>query len=174
MVRNALIGVLASWATLIAWGETSPTPPPGPFQPTSQGSKNQPPQVKTNTDSESLGSVKKMLETLTPEQKQRLEDNMKAWKQLTPEQRQSLREKDGLVRKKFLEEAIEASASLPEERREAFQKQYVEERRKLEASLRHDLEARRKHGIEEILRKLNVPSPPPPPASADPSLPASR
>jgi DNA-directed RNA polymerase specialized sigma24 family protein len=115
-----------------------------------------------------------MLETLTPEQKQRLEDNMKAWKQLTPEQRQSLREKDGLVRKKFLEEAIEASASLPEERREAFQKQYVEERRKLEASLRQDLEARRKHGIEEILRKLNVPSPPPTPASADPSLPASR
>ena len=99
-----------------------------------------------------------LVRSLTPEQKARLIESIKAWQELTPEVKQALRAREKTLKKTVAEEIESALAdtSLTPEQREQFEKRFKEERRKLDASLRVELETRRKNGIQEITDKLKA------------------
>ena len=106
------------------------------------------------------------IRALPREKKKQLLENLKAWQMLSDEQKQALRDRDVQLRTRASEEAAAAiaDANLSPEQADLFQKRYVEERRKVEASLKHELELRRKSEIEGITRRLRqeIQSPEPP------------
>lgn len=96
------------------------------------------------------------IRTLPADKKKQLLENLKAWQTLSDEQKQVLRDRDVQLRKRASEEAAAAiaDANLSPEQAELFQKRYVEERRKVELSLKQELEVRRKSELDGITRKL--------------------
>lgn len=96
------------------------------------------------------------IRTLTPEKKKQLLENLKAWQMLSDDQKQVLRDRDGQLRKRATEEAsaLTADSNLSPEQAEQFQKRYLEERRRVETSLKQELESRRKAELEEISQRL--------------------
>jgi ketol-acid reductoisomerase len=83
-------------------------------------------------------------------------ENLKAWQTLSDDQKQALRDRDGQLRKRATEEAsaLIADSNLSPEQAEQFQKRYIEERRKVDTSLKQELELRRKTELEEIAQRL--------------------
>ena len=97
-----------------------------------------------------------LIRGLSPEQKARLMESIKAWQQLGPEVKTALRAKDKAIRKTLNDEvqaALEGS-SFTKEQRDLFEKRYREERKKLETSLRSEFEARRKGSLDELVNSL--------------------
>jgi uncharacterized membrane protein len=97
-----------------------------------------------------------LIRALTPEQKAKLMESIKTWQQLGPELKTALRARDKAIRKTLSDEvqaALEGSA-FTKEQRDLFEKRYREERKKLEASLRTEFEARRKAALEEMIASL--------------------
>ena len=107
-----------------------------------------------------FGNVRRALDALTPEQRQRFVENLKRWANLPPEEKLALADRDGFRRKKMAEEidrAIgETGLNLDGERRAQFAKRYGEERRKVEEQLRKELEEKRQPLIKEILSRLKA------------------
>ncbi len=96
------------------------------------------------------------IRTLPPEKRKQLLENLKAWQTLSDDQKQTLRDRDGQLRKRATEEAsaLIADSDLSPEQAEQFQKRYIEERRKVDTSLKQELELRRKTELEEIAHRL--------------------
>lgn len=96
------------------------------------------------------------IRTLPPEKKKQLLENLKAWQTLSDDQKQALRDRDGQLRKRATEEASAhiTDSNLTPEQAEQFQKRYLEERRKVETSLKQELESRRKTELEQIAQRL--------------------
>jgi hypothetical protein len=96
------------------------------------------------------------IRTLTPEKRKQLLENLKTWQTLSDDQKQALRDRDGQLRKRATEEAsaLIADSDLSQEQIEQFHKRYMEERRKLDTSLKQELELRRKTKLEEIAQRL--------------------
>ena len=97
-----------------------------------------------------------LIRGLSPEQKSRLMESIKAWQQLGPELKTALRARDKAIRKTLNDEvqaALEGS-SFTKEQRDLFEKRYREERKKLETSLRSEFEARRKGSLDELVNSL--------------------
>jgi hypothetical protein len=111
-----------------------------------------PEQVRPKNDE--AESLKKTIRALSPEQKQRIAENLKAWKQLTAEQKEALRHREQLQRKQASDEVANVTAGLPDDQRDLFLQRYQEERRKLQASLRQEMEARRKAELSDLLQRL--------------------
>ncbi len=99
-----------------------------------------------------------LVKSLSAEQKSKLIESIKAWKELTPEVQQALRAREKMLRKSLAEEieAALANTSPTQEQREFFAKRYREERRKIDQSLRTELEARRKVALEEVVAQLKA------------------
>ena len=107
-----------------------------------------------------FGNVRRALEALTPEQRQRFVENLKRWSNLAPEEKKALADRDGVRRKKMADE-IEAAISdagltLEGERRVLFAKRYAEERRKVEEQLRRELEEKRGPLLKELQSRLKA------------------
>lgn len=107
-----------------------------------------------------FGNVRRALEALAPEQRQRFVENLKRWSNLPPEEKKALADRDGFRRKKMTEDidaAIRnAGVELEGERRALFAKRYVEERRKLEEQLRKELEEKREPMLKELTARLKA------------------
>ena len=107
-----------------------------------------------------FGNVRRALEALTPEQRQRFIENLKRWSSLPPEEKKVLADREGVRRKKIAEEidlAIgNAGLTLEGERRSLFARRYVEERRKLEEQLRKELEEKRQPLLKELTARLKA------------------
>jgi len=99
-----------------------------------------------------------LVRSLSPEQKTRLIESIKAWQELTPEIKQALRSRDTALKKNFSDEidaALEGVQYSPEQRA-TFEKRYKEERRKLDLALRAELDTRRKAGLQEIVGQIKT------------------
>lgn len=105
-----------------------------------------------------FGNVRRALEALTPEQRQRFIENLKRWSNLPPEEKKALADREGMRRKKIDEEVdraiSELGLTLDGERRVQFTKRYAEERKKLEEDLRKELEEKRKPLLNELAARL--------------------
>ena len=125
--------------------DTAPLPPrrPGPGQKTGE-----------------FGNVRRALEALTPEQRQRFIENLKRWSNLPPEEKTVLADREGFRRKKIAEEIdralVQAGLNLEGEKRARFAKRYGEERRKVEEQLRRELDEKRQPLLKEILARLQA------------------
>jgi hypothetical protein len=113
--------------------------------------------TKTPADPE-FEHVRKALNALTPEQFQRFQQNFLRWSNLSPEEKKILRDRETVQRHKMLAEAQNSlnktGLQLPEEQQALFFKRYGEERRKIEESLRTELENQRKPRVEALILKL--------------------
>lgn len=104
-------------------------------------------------------SLKNAVRSLSPDQKQRVEENIKTWKQLAPDQQEALRQRENALRKQVAEEIEPLVKDLSPEQREAFTHRYMEERRKLQLALRQEMEARRKAAVAELQQRLKQETP---------------
>jgi hypothetical protein len=114
------------------------------------------PEAPSPPERKQQDALLQLIRTLTPEQKSKLMESIKTWQQLGPELKTALRARDKAIRKTLNDEvqaALEGS-TFSKEQRELFEKRYREERRKLEASLRTEFEARRKAALEEMVNSL--------------------
>ena len=148
------LGIFFSGASFCQAAPENPKPAPKPSPPPeAKSSEAQERSVKKDLESASLVQ---RIRALTPEQRARLIENIKAWEQLTPELKEALVAREKAIRKSLSEEIQQAleGTQFSAEQRELFEKRYKEERRKLEATLKAEMETRRKAALEEIVSRL--------------------
>lgn len=96
---------------------------------------------------------------MSPEDRQRFRSNAERWLQMPPEQRQELRLREGVRRQRIQREADAAlqgsGLELEAERREAYERRYMQERRRIERALREELQQRRERELAPVVERLN-------------------
>jgi hypothetical protein len=168
----------------IATASTSPTPSPAPraeatHRPGEQapGSTPAPPQpariehhanengTPAPATTQGSGTAKADVTHRSPESSpgaeaspQRYMQNLHRWQNLSPEEREALRKQQRYnqeQREKSLNEAYQRSGlRLNDEQRQVFRKRYVQERKKMEEQLLHDIQEKRQAGNAAIIEQL--------------------
>jgi hypothetical protein len=146
-----LIAVAAS-----GHGQT-PTPTPTPT-PQPAAAVKTPVATAQPSASVKLEDLRRSIEQLTPEQQQKVLQNLHRWLALSPDERDVLRQRQRVRQQKEEESVTEAyqksGLRLNEEGREIFRKLYLQERRKLEEQLAKDTQEKRQKGDATIVEKL--------------------
>lgn len=92
------------------------------------------------------------------EDRQRFKSNAERWLKLGPDERNALRAKEAYRREQILRDAEEALArsglQLEAEKREAWERQYQQERKKIERTLRQELEEKRQRELAPVVERL--------------------
>jgi hypothetical protein len=105
-----------------------------------------------------LDDLRRSIEQLTPEQQQKVLQNLHRWLALSPDERDVLRQRQRVRQQKEEESVTEAyqksGLRLNEEGREQFRKLYLQERRKLEEQLAKETQEKRQKGDSAIVEKL--------------------
>ena len=105
-----------------------------------------------------LEDLRRSIEQLTPEQQQKVLQNLHRWLALSPDERDVLRQRQRIRQQKEEESVIEAyqksGLRLNEDGREVFRKLYLQERRKLEEQLAKETQEKRLKGDAAIVEKL--------------------
>lgn len=103
---------------------------------------------------------RKELEQLSPEQRERLKENLKQWQALTPEEKDLLRQREAMAQLKLRQAAEDSSMasglSLASERKQAYVARYLQERRGIELNLRLEAQHKRKPLVQEMTAQLNA------------------
>jgi len=146
-----LIAVAAS-----GYGQT-PTPTPT-ATPQPAASVKTPAATAQPSASVKLEDLRRSIEQLTPEQQQKVLQNLHRWLALSPDERDVLRQRQRVRQQKEEESVTEAyqksGLRLNEEGREIFRKLYLQERRKLEEQLAKENQEKRQKGDATIVEKL--------------------
>lgn len=112
----------------------------------------------TPEDVEKFNSVRKAIEALTPEQRQRFQENFLRWSNLSPEEKNALADRMTFRRNKIVEDIDaalkESGLDLDGAQRERFAKRYGEERHLIEEQLRKDMDEKRRPLLREVIAKL--------------------
>jgi hypothetical protein len=149
---------------LVAAGAFADTPTPQP----------QPSATPQPATSSRIEEIQKSIEQLSPEQQEKVLQNLHRWQALSPEERDYIRQQEHLRKLKQEEAATEAyqksGLHLTEAQRIQFRKRYVEERRKLEEEVAKESQQRRTAGnttiIEQLKKEFSIPKPSPTPSVA--------
>jgi hypothetical protein len=104
---------------------------------------------------------------LPPQDRQIFQKNAERWMQMGPEERMIMRERDKIYRARVSREVDAAlrdsGLRLDAERRAEFEQRYLQERRRIEHSLREEVESRRQQQLpalqERLKREFGQPSP---------------
>ncbi|MBA2622996.1 MAG: hypothetical protein H0U88_05170 [Chthoniobacterales bacterium] len=95
---------------------------------------------------------------MSPDDRQHFRRNAERWLQLDPEERRSLRDRQGYRRERIQRESEEAlqrsGLKLEAERREAWERQYLQERRRIERALRQEIEEKRQRELAPVVERL--------------------
>ncbi|MEI6872759.1 MAG: hypothetical protein WCL08_10805 [Verrucomicrobiota bacterium] len=145
---------------------TSPTPPPTVQAGTAAAAEH--------PNRKAMDPLLAMIRNMTLEQKTQLMENIKAWQQVSPDVKQALRNRESLIRKKLKDEVDAALGDTPisNEQRSVFEDRYREERKKIDAALRAELEARRRESLDGVVQRLKKTLiEPTAPATASPVVP---
>jgi len=114
--------------------------------------------------------IEQKLENLTPQQRQRFQENLERWKKLPKVQQDELRREAKFHRERILQEINEAiektGLKLDEQQRQVFTYRYAQERRTLEEKLRENVEEKRREAIAELIWQLSAEFQPIPPDPA--------
>src|ERR1700738_5496212 len=102
--------------------------------------------------------LRKAFEQLSAEQQERILQNFHRWQDLSQDEREVLRQRERVQRQKqeaSINEAYQKSGlQLNEEQRALFRKRYLQERRRLEEQLVHEIQEKRQVGIATIIDLL--------------------
>jgi len=145
-----------------AFADTTPTPSPQP---------SASPQPATSARIE---EIQKSIEQLSPEQQEKVLQNLHRWQALSPEERDYIRQQEHVRHIKQEEAATEAyqksGLHLTEAQRTQFRKRYVEERRKLEEEVAKESQQKRTAGnstiVEQLKKEFSTSKPSPSPSVA--------
>ncbi|HXL25406.1 MAG TPA: hypothetical protein VN952_01935 [Chthoniobacterales bacterium] len=151
---GALILLIAAVAS--GYGQT-PTPTPT-ATPQPATSAKTPTTTAQPSASVKLEDLRRSIEQLTPEQQQKVLQNLHRWLALSPDERDVLRQRQRVRQQKEEESVTEAyqksGLRLNEDGREVFRKLYLQERRKLEEQLAKETQEKRQKGDAAIVEKL--------------------
>jgi uncharacterized protein YecT (DUF1311 family) len=112
--------------------------------------------------------LRKNFEQLSAEQQERILQNFHRWQDLSQDEKEVLRQRERVQRQKqdaSINEAYQKSGlQLNDEQRTLFHKRYLQERRRLEEQLVHDMQEKRQIGnaaiIEVLKKEFSNPKPP--------------
>jgi hypothetical protein len=95
---------------------------------------------------------------MPPDAKQNFQRNAQLWMQMSPEQRNLMRQRENMRRQIMTREADAAARDsglqLNPQERARFQSRYIQERRKVEQSLRQQIETERQKEIPALIQQL--------------------
>jgi hypothetical protein len=132
-------------------------PPPGqPHGPPSGQSRGAPPGQSHGVPSGQ--SVRERWEAMPPDARQNFQRNAQLWMQMTPEQRNLMRQRETMRRQVMTRDADAAirdsGLQLNPQERARFESRYIQERRKVEQSLRQQIETERQKEIPALIQQL--------------------
>jgi len=103
-------------------------------------------------------SVKDRWLAMPPDARQSFRRNADLWMQMTPEQRNLMRQRENMRRQTITQEADAAvrdsGLQLNPQERARFESRYIQERRKVEQSLRQQIETERQKEIPTLIQQL--------------------
>lgn len=95
---------------------------------------------------------------MSPEDRQALRHNTERWLRMDPEEKKLLRSRHGLRRERIKREAEEAmrqsGLQLEAEKRDLYERRYLQERRRIEHALRMEAEEKRRRELAPIVERL--------------------
>jgi len=103
-------------------------------------------------------NIRERLLALPPEARQNFRRNAERWMRMSPEERNVMRQRENLRReaiKRETEAALrESGLRLNPQERAVFESRYIQERRKVEQTLRHQIEAERQQQLPGLIQQL--------------------
>src|SRR5262245_36949629 len=103
-------------------------------------------------------SVRERWLAMPPDARQNFQRNAQIWNQMSPEQRNLMRQRETMRRQIITREADAAvrdsGLQLNQQERARFESRYIQERRKVEQSLRHQIETERQKEIPALIQQL--------------------
>lgn len=103
-------------------------------------------------------SIRERWLAMPPDARQNFRRNADLWMQMTPEQRNLMRQRENMRRQIITREADAAvrdsGLQLNPQERARFESRYIQERRKVEQSLRHQIETERQKEIPTLIQQL--------------------
>ena len=103
-------------------------------------------------------SVKERWLAMPPDAKQNFQRNAQLWMQMTPEQRNLMRQRETMRRQALTRDADAAvrdsGLQLNPQDRARFESRYIQERRKVEQTLRQQIETERQKEIPALIQQL--------------------
>src|SRR5215813_10963321 len=103
-------------------------------------------------------SVRERWLAMPPEARQNFQRNAQLWMQMSPEQRNLMRQREDMRRQTITREADAAvrdsGLQLNPQERARFESRYIQERRKVEQSLRQQIETERQKEIPALIQQL--------------------
>ena len=138
------------------------------------------PQVSL-TGASSGQSVRERWLAMPPDARQNFQRNAELWMRMTPEQRNLMRQRENMRRQIITREADAAvrdsGLQLNPQERARFESRYIQERRKVEQSLRQQIETERQKEIPALIQQLRkefqIDEPGKSPATKPPASPKS-
>jgi hypothetical protein len=95
---------------------------------------------------------------MPPDARQNFQRNAQLWNQMSPEQRNLMRQRETMRRQIITREADAAvrdsGLQLSPQQRARFESRYIQERRKVEQSLRQQIETERQKDIPALIQQL--------------------
>ena len=111
-----------------------------------------------STSSSRYELLRKAFDQLSPEQQERTLQNLRRWQDLSADEREVLRQRERVQKQKqeasINEAYVKSGLQLNEEQRVAFHKRYLQERRRLEEQLAHEIQEKRQIGVAAIIDSL--------------------
>jgi hypothetical protein len=127
------------------------------------------PQASPSTSPSRFELLRRAFDQLSPEQQEKVLLNLLRWQELSQDEREVLRQRERVQRQKqeaSINEAYQKSGlQLNDEQRAMFRKRYLQERRRLEEQLAHEIQEKRQTGIAAIIETLKKEFPTPKPVS---------
>ena len=103
-------------------------------------------------------SVRERWLAMPPDARQNFQRNAQLWMQMTPEQRNLMRQRENMRRQAMTRDADSAvrdsGLQLNPQERARFESRYIQERRKVEQSLRQQIETERQKEIPALIQQL--------------------
>ncbi len=146
MDRKRIVVALAIGAALFAWTSSG------------FGQISAPPGGSHVRGERGLRPARERWRQMSPEDRQRIRSNAERWLRMAPEERRALRDAENLRRERIRREAeaaIEQSGlQLQAEKREMYERRYLQERRRIERDLRQELNERRQRELAPVMEDL--------------------
>ena len=103
-------------------------------------------------------SIRERWLAMPPQARQNFQRNAERWMRMTPEERNVMRQRENLRRERIRQETDAAlrqsGLRLNPQERAQFESRYVQERRKVEQTLRQQIEAERQKELPALIQQL--------------------
>ena len=122
-------------------------------QPGGNGRRMPPPQQQRHAP-----ELRNRWNAMPPDERQMFRSNAERWMKMAPEERMIMREREKIYREQVQREVDaalrDADLRLEGERRAQFEQRYLQERRRIEHSLRQEIESKRQQELPALQERL--------------------